>query len=92
MAKLKLRHPHSLPRDAAREKVTRIFEKYKDKFGINSRWEGDDLVLYGKGFDGKAKVGQSEIQVDANLGLATSLIKGKIESVIREELEQEFKA
>jgi len=92
MAKLNINHPHSVPVEDAKVVVTQIFDKYREKYGINSRWEGDRLVLSGSGFKGEAKVCDDRVLVEAKLGMPASLIRRQIESIINKELQARLKA
>jgi len=92
MAKINVTQSHSLPVETARTRAVEIFESYKSKFGVNSRWEGNTLVLSGSGFDGQALITDGKIDVNVNLGLAASLFKGQVESTLKSELEKKFRA
>lgn len=92
MAKISMTHTHSLPKDVAKEKVNELFLKFKDRFGINLKWDGDTVILSGSGFDGAAKVFDDKVDINVNLGLMVSAFKGQIESGLVDQLNKRLKA
>lgn len=92
MAKITMTHPHTLPKETAKEKVNELFLKFKDRFGINLKWDGDTVKLSGSGFDGVAKVFDDKVDINVNLGLMVSAFKGQIESGLQEQLNKRLSA
>jgi putative polyhydroxyalkanoate system protein len=91
MATIKLSHSHSLSHEEARQRVAELFESYRGRFGINYRWEGDTLHLNGSGFEGRAHLHPSRIDVEVKLGLMASAFKGQVESGLKSELDKRFR-
>lgn len=90
MAKIQLSHPNPFSVEEAKKIVTEVFLPYKSQFGLNSDWNGDILVVSGKGAEGKVSVSVSSIDLQLELGFAASMFKGKIESGIRSEIIKRF--
>jgi hypothetical protein len=90
--------PHSLGRDAAKERLARftdrVAEQYKDSVSrLESRWEQDDklhfsITAYGFTFSGIVTVGEDLVVLDGNLPFAALPFRGRIESSFATELEK----
>lgn len=92
MATIKLSHTHNLPHDEARQRIAELFDAYRSRFGINSRWEGDKLLLNGSGFEGEARLNGPRVDIEVKLGLMASAFKGQVESGLKSELDKRLKA
>lgn len=91
MSHIDIRHPHSMPHAQARSAVQEVADKLSDRFGANSRWEGDVLHFSRGGIDGHIAVAPQELHVYAKLGFLASAMKGPIESEIRRVLDERFR-
>jgi putative polyhydroxyalkanoate system protein len=52
MSGIDIRHSHSLPPAKARKAVEEIAKKLAERFDVEYRWEGDDLLFSRSGVDG----------------------------------------
>jgi putative polyhydroxyalkanoate system protein len=90
MSRIDIRHPHSLPPAKAKKAVQEVADKLDDRFGMQSRWEGDVLHFTRSGVDGHIALAQKELHVTAQLGFLLSAMKGPIETEIRRVLAERF--
>ena len=90
MPKIDIRRPHALPLDQARAVVDKVAARMREKFDMQSRWEGDTLRFSRSGVNGAIAVGSDAIHVTADLGLMLSPLKGMIEQEIRRKLDEHF--
>ena len=90
MSSIDIRHPHSLPSTKARKAVQEVADKLDDRFGMQSRWEGDVLHFTRSGVDGHIALEPNELHVTAKLGFLLSAMKGSIEQEIRRVLSERF--
>ena len=90
MSRIDIRHPHTLPNAKARKAVQEVAEKLDNRFGMQSRWEGDVLHFTRSGVDGHIALDDNELHVTAQLGFLLSAMKGPIEQEIRRVLDEKF--
>jgi len=90
MSAIDIRHPHTLPKDEARQAVQEVAEKLDARFGMSSRWEGDVLHFKRSGVDGHIALQPKELHVSAQLGFLLSAMKGTIEQEIKRVLAERF--
>jgi len=83
MSKIDIRHPHSQPMATARKSLEQVAAKLDDRFGMQSRWEGDTLHFTRSGVDGHIALQPGQLLVNAKLGLLFSAMKGTIEQEMR---------
>lgn len=86
MPSIDLRQPHQLPIAEARARVDRVAARMREKFDMDSRWDGDTLHFSRSGVKGSIAVAASEVTVHAELGLMLSPLKGMVEDEIRRKL------
>ncbi len=96
MATLEISHPHNTSLDDASKRTRALLERFRasspeliDRVTWSSDTEGE---AKGLGFTGAVKIDGATVFITAKLGLPASLIRGKIEKTIREQLAEEFKA
>lgn len=90
MPSIDIRRPHTLPLAEAREVMEKVAERMRDKFGMQSRWEGDTLAFSRSGVKGGITVLPGEIHVSAELGLMLAPLKTMVEQEIRRKLDEHF--
>lgn len=90
MPGIDIHHAHSLPPAKARKAVEEVAIKLGEKFGLDSRWEGDTLYFVRSGVDGRIAMAPRQLQVTAKLGFLLSALQGPIEAEIRRVLKQTF--
>lgn len=83
MSTIDIRHPHSLPADQARSAIDEVASKLQERFEINSRWEGENLLFSRSGVDGAIELLPDQVRVTAELGFLLSAMKGMVESEIQ---------
>ena len=85
-----IRHRHSLPLAQARKAVEDVAVKLGERFGMDYRWEGDELHFKRSGVDGRIALTPKQLHVTAKLGFLLSAMKGPIEQEIRRVLAERF--
>lgn len=90
MPTIQIHQQHQLPLDQARAKVDHVASRMREKFDMESRWEGDTLRFSRSGVKGSIAVQPAAIEVRAELGLMLSPLKGMVEQEIRRKLAEEF--
>jgi len=90
MPKIDIRRPHNLPLDQARTVVDKVAARMREKFDMQSQWQGDTLRFSRSGVNGTIAVAPDAIHVNAELGLMLSPLKGMVEQEIRRKLDEHF--
>ena len=90
MPRIDIRRPHTLPMDQARAVVDKVAARMREKFDMQSEWDGDALRFSRSGVKGAIAVNADAVHVTAELGLMLSPLKGMIEQEIRRKLEEHF--
>ncbi|MCA9241652.1 MAG: polyhydroxyalkanoic acid system family protein [Planctomycetales bacterium] len=87
--------PHHLSKEEAHERLKSFSTKVKEHYAemvkdINQSWDGDTLNFgfktLGANIDGSLAVREDAVDVTGNLPMTAMLFKGKIESVLRDEI------
>jgi putative polyhydroxyalkanoate system protein len=92
MSRISIRRTHQLSHKEARARVARVAKRLSERFGADTRWDGDDLLVEHSGLTGKVSVRKTEIVVDGRLGLTLGLFRSKAESEIEKILDKELQA
>ncbi len=82
MSQLTIRRPHALSRPEAQRRVARAADKLVERFGAVCRWDGELLRIEHSSVNGTVRIAADEIVVDARLGAALSLFRGRAEREI----------
>ncbi|RMH94906.1 polyhydroxyalkanoic acid synthase [Lysobacter pythonis] len=90
MADLDILHPTALGMSEARLAVEGVARTLRERFGIESAWEGDELRLQHGGVDGRIALSPGRAQVNAQLGFPYSAMQGMIETEIRRVLAEKL--
>jgi len=93
MATIEMRRSHALPREEARKRAEELARSLEEKLGIEWRWSGDLLSFEvprgpAKGTKGVVRVGEAEVSVEIDLPFLLRMLKGKVESKVREKLDR----
>lgn len=97
MPKFNFEIPHTLTVGEARERLQRFTEALHTKFQdqvseLEQSWEDDTLAFgfktFGIKIQGKIKLHEDRLTVDADLPFSAMMFKGKIESEMRQQLER----
>jgi putative polyhydroxyalkanoate system protein len=92
MSRLSIRRPHLLKHAEAHRRVSRAAVKLAEHFGAACHWEGDLLRIEHPNVNGTVRVGRDEIVVDARLGFALSMFRGRVEQEITRIIDRELEA
>jgi putative polyhydroxyalkanoate system protein len=90
MPKIDIHRPHNLPPDQARAVVDKVAARMREKFDMQSQWQGDTLRFSRSGVSGAIAVAPESVHVTAELGLMLSPLKGMVEQEIRRKLDEYF--
>jgi putative polyhydroxyalkanoate system protein len=87
MAKINIKRNHHLGLEDARTQVEKIAQSLKSELQADYQWQGNTLVFQRAGASGTIDVGEDFIDLDVKLGMALSLMKGRIEDIITAKLD-----
>ena len=90
MPSIDIRRPHQLSIAEARAVVDQVASRMQEKFGMTGQWQGDTLGFSRPGVNGSIAVESDAIQVQAQLGMLLTPLKGMIEQEIRRKLDEHF--
>lgn len=80
MAALVFERPHALGLEVARAVADRLAEEMRHDYGVDSHWNGNDLVFSRVGLSGVLRINPDSIRLDAQLGFLFSAYKTRIEA------------
>lgn len=75
---------HSLGKVKAHEVALKIAERMKNKAQVNYRVQGDVITMERSGVHGTLRIGESDVEVNIELGLMMRPMKGLIETKLGE--------
>ena len=81
-SRLKIKRKHSLGIEEARRRVDSIAEELGGKLRLTSEWEGDHLLVHGKGVSGRILVFEDSVEVHVHVGLTMMMLREPIRSAI----------
>jgi len=87
MANIHIKRTHNLGLDNARTEVEKIAQSLKSEIQADYAWSGNRLQFRRSGASGTIDVGADFIDMDIRLGMAFSMLKGKIEERINNKLD-----
>jgi putative polyhydroxyalkanoate system protein len=87
MANIHIKRTHNLGINNARTAVEKLAQTLKSELQADFKWSGDKLLFKRSGASGTIDVGSDYIDLDIRLGMALSLMKGKIEDTINTKLD-----
>jgi putative polyhydroxyalkanoate system protein len=90
VSQLVIRRLHSLPHADVQARVAHVAHKVSERFGAACRWDGDVLWIEHASVNGTVTISDREVVVDARLGLAFSLFRGRAEQEIARLLDREL--
>jgi putative polyhydroxyalkanoate system protein len=91
MAKIHIEKPHTMSVDVVKRRVEEMMDKIKS-MGVDCEWQMDQLNVSGRGVKGQMDVTPDRVVVDLNLGMPASMMKGKIEEMIRNGLDKQLQS
>jgi putative polyhydroxyalkanoate system protein len=92
MADIDVRRAHGLGLVAARRAAEQMVSDLGRKFDVKGSWQGDTLRFERLGVDGFLTLTQEDLHLSISLGFLLKAMKGSIEKLIHEELDQLFRA
>lgn len=87
---MRIRRRHNLGIEEARNRANRIAADIGPQLSLRSSWQGDNLMVTGRGVSGHLKVAEDEIEIFVKLGFALKLMEGPIRSVIEKAIDEEL--
>ena len=86
MSNIHMKYKHSLGPQETRDRVEEIAKELKREYKIDYAWKGDRLLFRRSGAAGNLDLRDGLIELDINLGLVLSPLKGKIEQAIKQNI------
>jgi len=90
MPSIDMRRDHHMDRRRARAQIDELATRVREKFGIETHWDGDTLRLRHMGLDGGISVDDRTVHVKARLGLLLAALKPRIEHELSQKLDDFF--
>lgn len=90
MTEIRISRSHVLPHATARREAQKIAEQLKETFDLEYEWQGDVVHFQRLGVTGCLRVGETDILLEAKLGVLLAFLGPTIESHITENLERVF--
>ena len=81
---------HNLSHEEALSAADELSRDLAEKFGIDYGWDEEVINFERPGVHGQIKVQESELRIQANLGIMLMLLKGPIEQEIVRYLKEHF--
>lgn len=81
---------HEMNHASAQEAANELAADLAEKFSIDYGWDEDAIHFERPGVHGMITVGESEIRIQAELGIFLTLLKGRIEEEILSYLREHF--
>ena len=88
MSNIHIKRRHRLPPGELRERVEHIAQDLRSKLNADYAWKGDSLQFKRAGVSGSIDIAEDAIELNIELGLLLSPMKGKIEETINKNLDQ----
>jgi putative polyhydroxyalkanoate system protein len=93
MATIDIRRTHTLAKDEAKKRAEELAKGMEAKLDLQWRWEGDHIRFEApggpaKGTTGTVEVTDSSVRVQIDLPFLLRVLKGKVESKVKEKLDQ----
>ncbi|MEM9997337.1 MAG: polyhydroxyalkanoic acid system family protein [Bacteroidota bacterium] len=87
MPHIDVRRTHALGRDAARALASEIAADLQRQQGVRTFWDGDVLRLKGPGVQGELHASDTEVRIQATLGMLMRPMRGALQRAIEEHLD-----
>lgn len=88
MAVIEIRREHALGIDELRRRVEQLAVDLEQDLDARYQWQGDTLSFSRSGASGTVELGEGEVAVRVKLGMLHSALKGRIEKVLDERLDE----
>jgi putative polyhydroxyalkanoate system protein len=91
MPKIEISKKHNFSKEEARTKVDQVANDLKDKYGLKTSWESEDLLKFSRtGAKGQISLEEGAVTVKLDLSMVLSALKTKAEQRINAKLNEEF--
>lgn len=91
MSNLKIQRQHHMNHDDVKTRVGALADKLVERLGGHYHWEGDKVYYaYEGGVKACVACGESDVQVDVELAMMMSFLKGRVKDEIESYLDQHF--
>lgn len=90
MATIDITRRHGLDRGRAREIVEQIGQDLIRRYGVQTQWQGDTLMVRRGGIEGRIEVGDEDVRMRAQLGMMVGMLKATIEQEVGKQFERHF--
>ena len=91
MADIEMRREHALGLVGARRAAEQMAADLARKFDVKGSWQGDTLRFERSGVSGFLKLTEKDLHLAISLGFLLKAMKGSIEKLIQQELDQLFR-
>ena len=88
MAQISISRTHLLGPEGARNAADRVAADLREEHGLRTHWEGNVLMVHGKGIHGTLTVTENLVEVRVKLGMAMSFFRSALEREINSELNE----
>ena len=88
MAHIHIVRSHALGLEAVRTAADFVAEDLRQKHSLEANWEGDRLLVRGRGVKGELVVSPNVVDVKVRLGLSMRLFRRVLEREINETLDE----
>lgn len=85
MADIKVQQTYGFDKEECKKRVETYIEKMGDAMGLKLSWNGDVCTFSGPA-KGQLCIRDDHVEIEVKLGMAARLVKGKIETKIKEGL------
>lgn len=92
MTHVDIRHEHTLTDAQARVTVEQVAEALRQRYDLQTRWQGDVLAFTRRGVSGEITLQPGRVHVRAELGFPLAMMRGAIEDEIRRQIQRKFGA
>lgn len=84
MAKIKLDHNYTIPREELHTKLDELAEEMGSRYQLECKWESDDCISFKRsGAAGEINIDDKQLSLSMKLGMMLAAFKGPIERDIK---------
>ncbi len=81
---------HNTTIDKARDAATEVARDIAERYDVDYHWHDNELHFTRTGVDGTICIDEAQIEVSAKLGFMLKMLKGPIEQVVQNQLDELF--
>ena len=85
---MNIKRGHDMSVAEARTRVERIAAELQDRFGLESSWEENVLLVWGQNVDGLIILRDREVEISVDLGPPLIIMAGPIRTAIEATMEK----